>query len=108
VTYLVDTDWVADWLHGRQEAIDLLAVLQQDGLAVSLITYGEIYEGIYYSRDPSGTSRDFSAFFALSMCSRSTAQFCGVSLTSEETCVELANQLATLTSSSPPPHCTMT
>ena len=45
--YLVDTDRVADWLNGRPEAVRLLSALRADGLAISLITYGEIYDGIY-------------------------------------------------------------
>ncbi len=50
MTYLVDSDYVADWLKGRSAAIQLLTTLRQDGLAISDITYGEIYEGIYYGR----------------------------------------------------------
>ena len=50
--YLIDTHWVASYLNGRQEVIDLLSPLRQDGRAISLITYGEIYDGVYYGRDP--------------------------------------------------------
>jgi predicted nucleic acid-binding protein len=50
MTYLVDTDWVAAYLKGRAEAIQRLDALAEDGLAISVITYGEIYEGIYYGR----------------------------------------------------------
>jgi tRNA(fMet)-specific endonuclease VapC len=50
--YLLDSDLVADWLNGQPEAIQLFSSIQQDGLAMSLISYGEIYEGIYFGRDP--------------------------------------------------------
>ncbi len=50
--YLVDSDWVVDYLVGRQAAVALLSTIVEEGIAVSLITYGEIYEGIYYGRDP--------------------------------------------------------
>jgi predicted nucleic acid-binding protein len=50
--YLLDSDPVADWLNGQPEAIQLFSSIQQDGLAMSLISYGEIYEGIYFGRDP--------------------------------------------------------
>jgi tRNA(fMet)-specific endonuclease VapC len=50
--YLIDTHWVASYLNGRQEAIDLLSSIRRHGLAISLITYGEIYDGIYQGRDP--------------------------------------------------------
>jgi predicted nucleic acid-binding protein len=52
MSYLVDTDRVADLLSGRTGAVRLLAQLRTDGLAISLITYGEIYEGICCGRDP--------------------------------------------------------
>ena len=60
--YLVDTDWVADWLNGRPEAVELLSALREDGLAISLITYGEIYDGIYYGRDPNRSEGIFRSF----------------------------------------------
>lgn len=47
--YLIDTDWVADHLANRPAATELLDSLLADGLAISLVTYGEIYEGILYS-----------------------------------------------------------
>lgn len=45
--YLVDTDWVVDFLKGREETIEILQSLADEGLGVSLISYGEVYEGIY-------------------------------------------------------------
>jgi len=51
--YLVDSDWVVDYLAGKQQAVSLLTFVWPDGIAISLITLGEIYEGIYYGRDPS-------------------------------------------------------
>jgi predicted nucleic acid-binding protein len=54
VRYLVDSDWVADYLKGRAAAVGLLGSLFPDGLAISIITYGEVYEGIYY-----GTNRAY-------------------------------------------------
>ncbi|HLH62611.1 MAG TPA: type II toxin-antitoxin system VapC family toxin [Ktedonobacteraceae bacterium] len=60
--YLVDTDWVIDYPAGRQPAIALLIPLTQEGLAGSLITLGEIYEGIYYGRDPQKSEAGFRHF----------------------------------------------
>jgi tRNA(fMet)-specific endonuclease VapC len=62
VTYLVDTDWVASYLNGRTDAIQLLNALAPAGLAISLITYGEIYDGIYRGRAPGQAERGFKAF----------------------------------------------
>jgi len=62
MSYLVDSDWVADWLKGRQVAIDLLTALAPDGLAISIITLGEIYEGIYYGQNRQRHERGFRQF----------------------------------------------
>ncbi len=60
--YLVDSDWVVDYLIGKQQAIDLFSFVSQDGIAISLITFGEIYEGIYYGRDPQRSEAVFRQF----------------------------------------------
>lgn len=44
MTYLLDTDVTASWLNGHRRTVNLLTPLRQDGLAISLMTYGEIYE----------------------------------------------------------------
>jgi len=61
-SYLIDSDVVADALKGKLEAVRLLTTLEPDGLAISLITYGEIYEGILYSKDPTASERVFGLF----------------------------------------------
>ncbi len=53
--YLVDSDYVADYLSARPHATELLATLTKEGTTISLITFGEISEGIYYGRDPQKT-----------------------------------------------------
>lgn len=62
MTYLVDTDWVADYLKGRANAVALLTALSQEGIAISLVTYGEIYEGLYYGSDFARHESVFLAF----------------------------------------------
>ncbi|MBI4322414.1 MAG: type II toxin-antitoxin system VapC family toxin [Chloroflexi bacterium] len=59
MTHLVDSDWIADYLKGRPEAITLLSSLAERGLAMSLVSYGEIYEGIYYGSDVKAHERSF-------------------------------------------------
>lgn len=49
MTYLIDTDWVADHLAGRPAATNLLGSLLPAGIAISLVTDGEAYEGILWS-----------------------------------------------------------
>ncbi len=60
--YLLDSDRVADYLKGRQEAVELLSSLAGEGLAMSIMSLGEIYEGIYYGRDPAANEEGFRKF----------------------------------------------
>ena len=60
--YLVDTDWVVEYLKGIDRATQTLAKLAPQGLAISIITFGEIYEGIYYGRDPEAHEYWFRQF----------------------------------------------
>lgn len=46
---------------GKQSAVDLLESLKDDGLAISLITFGEIYDGVYHGRDPVVAEQNFLA-----------------------------------------------
>lgn len=57
--YLVDSDWIADYLKGRPPAVTLLRGLAPEGQAISLVTFGEIYEGIYYGLDPKANDQGF-------------------------------------------------
>ena len=65
MTYLVDTDWVVTYLKGRPDATTLLHTLRPQGLAISLITYGEVLEGIYYGHDPAHNERVFRQFLRI-------------------------------------------
>ena len=58
----MDSDWVADYLKGRQHAVQFLDSLFRDGMAISIITFAEIYEGIYYGSDPKRNEGIFARF----------------------------------------------
>lgn len=45
MAYLVDTDWPIDLLADTPEAIGLLSRLASEGIAISVVTYMEAYEG---------------------------------------------------------------
>ena len=74
MTYLVDTDWVVDWLAGRAMAVGLLRSLAPAGLAISLMTLGEVYEGIYFGRSPGVQSTAFRALLRASAFFHSTSR----------------------------------
>lgn len=65
MTHLIDSDYVVDWLKGRSDAVQLLTGLRRGGLAISDITFGEVYEGIYSGRDPVTAERGFRQFLRL-------------------------------------------
>lgn len=50
--YLVDSDWIIDGLAGLPAVLERLDRHNDDGLAVSIISYGEIFEGAFHSSDP--------------------------------------------------------
>ena len=62
MTYLIDSDYVVDYLKGRPAAISLLDTLLPDGLTISIITYAEVYEGIYYGSTPKHYKQPFRHF----------------------------------------------
>ena len=50
--YLIDSDWVIDYLAGIPEGLHLLESLADEGIAISVLTYMEIYQGILRSPEP--------------------------------------------------------
>lgn len=59
MSYLFDTDVVADYLQGKPYAEALLPSLLPNPLAISIVTFGEIYEGIYFGNDPERAEHQF-------------------------------------------------
>lgn len=51
MTYLVDTDYVVDYLKGQRNVPEMLTQLFPEGIAVSIITFAEVYEGTYYGQN---------------------------------------------------------
>lgn len=62
VRYLIDTDWAIHWLNGRPEIVRRLSELQPEGLALSVVSLAELYEGIYYSTNPERNERVLNDF----------------------------------------------
>jgi tRNA(fMet)-specific endonuclease VapC len=62
VPFLVDTDWIIHFLNGRSDIIAKLQELSVKGVAISMISLAELYEGVYYSRNQANDEaalRDF-------------------------------------------------
>ncbi|MCL5024957.1 MAG: type II toxin-antitoxin system VapC family toxin [Chloroflexi bacterium] len=60
--YLVDTDWLVDYLAGREPALSVLNGLVPEGIAISTISLMEILEGIVMSNKPAQAKRGFDDF----------------------------------------------
>ncbi|MGB8645133.1 MAG: type II toxin-antitoxin system VapC family toxin [Anaerolineae bacterium] len=45
--YLLDADWAINALAGRPQTVQTLQKLAPEGIAISLVTVGEIYEGAF-------------------------------------------------------------
>lgn len=52
LSYLIDTDWIIDHLSGISATTEKLEELKSEGLGISIISLAEIYEGVYYSKNP--------------------------------------------------------
>lgn len=62
--YLVDTDWIIHGLHGEERVVRKLLELRREGLAVSVISLAELYEGVYRSTDPVADERSLEDFLS--------------------------------------------
>src|SRR5437867_10693034 len=62
VRYLVDTDWAINYLHGDAETVKRVTEFEANGLALSVISLAELYEGIYYSSDPGAREHGLRRF----------------------------------------------
>ncbi len=60
--YLVDTDWVIDYMHGVQRIVDRMAAVTPDGIGMSVVTLGELLDGVYGDADPQRSRRELNAF----------------------------------------------
>ncbi|MDE2815117.1 MAG: type II toxin-antitoxin system VapC family toxin [Chloroflexota bacterium] len=62
--YLIDSDWVIDYLGQEAEALQLVDRLAQEGIAISIVTYMEVYQGVLRSQDANAASAQFEALVA--------------------------------------------
>jgi tRNA(fMet)-specific endonuclease VapC len=60
--YLIDTDWVIDHLNQIHRVVNRLTELRPQGLALSVISLAELYEGVHYSRDPGRSQQALDTF----------------------------------------------
>ena len=60
--YLIDTDWIIDHFNRVEGTTQKLKELRPAGIAMSVISLAELYEGVIYSRDPSRSQQALDTF----------------------------------------------
>ncbi len=78
--YLVDTDWAIDYLNGQERTRKRLGELGDSGLAFSMLSLAEVYEGILYSKDPEKNEkglRDFLQYVTIVSINEDTCRLFG-------------------------------
>ncbi len=84
--YLLDTTVLSPYFAGQPQARLFLRQLAPDGLAVSILSYLEAYQGVIENADPEKARRRFNAFFR-------TAQILPVSPAVARRCAEIRSSL---------------
>jgi tRNA(fMet)-specific endonuclease VapC len=64
LSYLIDTDWIIHYLNGNSRIVEKIGLLEKEGLAASVISVAELYEGIYYSTNPAGNEKALNDFLS--------------------------------------------
>jgi tRNA(fMet)-specific endonuclease VapC len=64
MTYLIDSNWIILALNGKSEAVALLDQLIPDGIAISVITYMEVFQGLDREPDPEKAIAQFEALLS--------------------------------------------
>jgi len=60
----MDTDWVIDYLNDKEPVASKVEELKEEGIAVSIISLAELYEGVYYSRNPKASEKKLLGFLS--------------------------------------------
>ena len=53
--YLVDTDWIILHFRGNARVANRMEELMSEGIGISIVSMGELYEGVCRSSDPASS-----------------------------------------------------
>ena len=62
MSYLLDTDWAINYLNQDSQTVRHLDALRPAGVAISIISLAELYEGVINSYDPDPSERALTDF----------------------------------------------
>lgn len=60
--YLLDTDWIIQYLHGHPEVVRRVDELRGEGVGLAIVSLAEVYEGVYFSQNPQDSERQLIEF----------------------------------------------
>jgi tRNA(fMet)-specific endonuclease VapC len=63
-SFLVDTDWVIDHFNQVKPVTRRLRELQNEGLALSIISVAELWEGVFFSKVPERSEAALEVFLS--------------------------------------------
>jgi len=52
IKYLLDSDWAIYYLRGREPFVKAIDRYRQEGIAISVVSIAELYEGVFWSPKP--------------------------------------------------------
>jgi tRNA(fMet)-specific endonuclease VapC len=64
LSFLIDTDWVIDHFNGVPHVTRRLKELQPQGLGLSVVSAAELWEGVFFSRDPKRSQETLEGFLS--------------------------------------------
>jgi tRNA(fMet)-specific endonuclease VapC len=76
--YLLDTTWIVEYLRGNAEVISRVQELQEEGLAVSIISVAELYEGVFRSNNPTANEQSLKDLLSAATVLEITQEICRV------------------------------
>ena len=56
--FLVDTDWVIDYLNGIERVAHRFDELRPRGIGLSIVSLAELYEGVFGAADPQAREQE--------------------------------------------------
>ena len=86
IGYMVDTDWVIDYLHEIPEVVERLNALLLEGIGLSIVSLAELFDGIAGSVTPQEDERVLRTFL----------DFVEIIPLDEEACLIFAEELVRL------------
>jgi tRNA(fMet)-specific endonuclease VapC len=64
VNYLLDTSWIVGHLRGTLQIVSRIQEFYEKGLAVSIVSVAELYEGVFRSNQPDANEESLKDFLS--------------------------------------------